>query len=83
MKTITKNGVEVPLQQNFYYYKSASTLGARFSGAYIFRPDGSGIYTISTKPEVTVYKGKYSERFSIEAVFTSYAHFEIHYILLN
>ena len=58
MKTITKNGVEIPLQQNFYYYQSASTPGARFSGAYIFRPDGSGIYTNSTKAEVTVYKGK-------------------------
>jgi hypothetical protein len=47
----------MPLEQNFYYYKSASEDG-RMSGAYIFRPDGSGIYTVSTTAEVTVYKGK-------------------------
>ena len=58
MKTITKNGVEIPLQQNFYYYQAAATQGARFAGAYIFRPDGSGLYNFSNKPEVTVYKGK-------------------------
>jgi len=57
VKTITKGGVEIPLQQNFHYYQSSSTQGARFSGAYIFRPDGSGLHTISTKPEVKVYKG--------------------------
>jgi hypothetical protein len=58
VKTITKGGVEIPLQQNFYYYQAASAPEARMSGAYAFRPDGSGVYTVSTKPEVTVYKGK-------------------------
>ena len=82
MKTITKNGVEMPLQQNFYYYKSASA-GGRMSGAYVFRPDGSGINAVSTKAEVTVYKGKCSKRFSVKPVFNSYAQSEIHYILLT
>lgn len=75
MKTVTKGGVEIPLQQNFYYYKAASVSDARMSGAYVFRPDRSGVDTVSTKPEVTVYKGKCQNRFSVEPVFNLYDHF--------
>lgn len=58
VKTITKEGVEIPIEQNFYYYRGASAPEGRMSGAYIFRPDESGIHTVSTVAGVTVYKGK-------------------------
>jgi hypothetical protein len=78
VKTITKEGVEMPLEQNFYYYQGASAPEGRMSGAYIFRPDGSGIYRVSTRAEVTVYKGKCYNWFIVESVFNSQVDFGIH-----
>jgi hypothetical protein len=54
--------VELPVSQNFYYYEGYigdnEEPKNRSSGAYIFRPNGSQAFVVSSTPKTISYKGK-------------------------
>ncbi|XP_066147908.1 lysosomal alpha-mannosidase-like [Euwallacea fornicatus] len=57
---IVINNLEVPVSQNFYYYKGFVGDNRQFenrsSGAYIFRPDGA-LVKVAEKINYTIYRG--------------------------
>ncbi|XP_069699537.1 lysosomal alpha-mannosidase-like [Periplaneta americana] len=57
VKTLTNNGVEIPVAQNFFYYNSFAADNQASSGAYLFRPDGTSNTPISDSANIVVYKG--------------------------
>jgi hypothetical protein len=81
VKTVTKDGVQTRLEQNFYYYNGASDPENRMSGAYIFRPNGTGINAVSNRADVTVYKGKCYNWFTVETAINSNVRFKYIHIL--
>lgn len=56
------NGVQIPINQNFYYYRGAvgdnNNAFNRSSGAYIFRPNGTDAYKISETAQINLFKGE-------------------------
>nr|CAD7429116.1 unnamed protein product [Timema monikensis] len=61
VKSITNNGIEIPVQQEFLYYEGVQGNNAevlnRSSGAYIFRPISSEPISISETVSTSVHKG--------------------------
>jgi lysosomal alpha-mannosidase len=62
LKSVVMDEVELPISQNFYYYKGYigdnEEFANRSSGAYIFRPNGSQALLVSATPKTISYKGK-------------------------
>ncbi|XP_066256477.1 lysosomal alpha-mannosidase-like [Euwallacea similis] len=60
LNKIVINNFEVPVSQNFYYYKGFVGDNREFknrsSGAYIFRPDGA-LIKVAEKINYTIYRG--------------------------
>lgn len=52
----TKTGVDVPIQQSYFWYGSSSEL-MQSSGAYIFRPDGSPPHVVARSVPLQVHRG--------------------------
>lgn len=62
VKSVSMLGTNIPLEQNFYYYKSSGGNNTEFvyraSGAYIFRPEiNSNLTLINAKPKVETFSG--------------------------
>ena len=62
VKSVSMLGTNIPLEQNFYYYKSSGGNNTEFvyraSGAYIFRPEiNSNLTLINAKPKVEMFSG--------------------------
>lgn len=62
VKSVSMLGTDIPMEQNFYYYKSSggnnSEFAYRASGAYIFRPEvNSNLTLINPKPKVETFTG--------------------------
>lgn len=63
VKSVSMLGTNIPLEQNFYYYKSSGGNNTEFvyraSGAYIFRPEiNSNLTLINAKPKVEMFSGE-------------------------
>lgn len=62
VKSVSMLGINLPVDQNFYYYKSSGGNNTEFqyraSGAYIFRPEvNSNLTLINAKPKVETFSG--------------------------
>ncbi|GFG40564.1 hypothetical protein Cfor_04486 [Coptotermes formosanus] len=70
LKSVVMDEVELPISQNFYYYKGYigdnEEFANRSSGAYIFRPNGSQALLVSATPKTISYKGDLVEEFHVK-----------------
>nr|CAD7429117.1 unnamed protein product [Timema monikensis] len=74
LKKITVNDVEIPVEQNFHFYRAYSGLNGasnrRSDGAYVFRPQVDETTPIADSANYTTYKGDLVEE--IHQVFSDW-----------
>jgi lysosomal alpha-mannosidase len=62
LKSVVLDGINLSVSQKFYYYQGYigdnKEFANRSSGAYIFRPNGSQAFLVSSTPKSIIYKGK-------------------------
>ncbi|XP_006393801.2 probable alpha-mannosidase At5g66150 isoform X1 [Eutrema salsugineum] len=51
-----RTGANIEVHQNYFWYAS-NVWGSQASGAYIFRPNGSLAYAVSSKPKLQIVRG--------------------------